>query len=178
MRFHLASALKQLDRNNDALAQVLALLREQNSKAKANPGAWAYWQQRTGNLIANQLFREGDYTRALEIYLGLTRLNHSPAWQLPVFYQIGMTYERLWQPEKAIATYTDIIKREPELATNATPGLKAIVEMARWRIGFVEWQSKAENFTRGFSKPDPLNPSAPPTPSTIASTPALDSPNQ
>ena len=169
VRFHLANALKQLGRNNESMAQVLALLREQSAKARTNPQVWAYWQQRTGNVIANQLFREGDYTRALEIYLGLARLDASPAWQLPVSYQIGMTYERLWQPQKAVETYHAIVQREPELGTNATPGLKAVVDMARWRAGFVQWQSKAENFTQSFISTN--------TP-TIASTPLLDSPKQ
>lgn len=150
VRFHLAAALKQLGRNNESLLQVLSLLREQSARAKANPEVWAYWQQRTGNLIANQLFREGDFARALEIYLGLIRLDKSPAWQLPLSYQIGMTYEKLWQPQKAIETYSEIISREKELAANSTPGLKAVVEMARWRVGFVQWQTKAEGFNHAF----------------------------
>lgn len=144
VRFHLALALKQVGRNNESLAQVLALLREQSAHVKTSPETWAYWQQRTGNLIANQLYREGDYTRALDIYLSLAQLDPSPGWQLPVNYQIGMTYERLWQPQKAIETYNHIVSREKELAATAPPGLKAVVEMARWRIGFVQWQNKAE----------------------------------
>ena len=144
VRFHLALALKQLGRNNESLQQVLTLLREQSANAAEHPEVWAYWQQRTGNLIANQLFREGDYTRALDIYLGLAQLDNSPAWQLPVQYQIGLTYERLWQPQMAIDTYNGIIKREPELTPNSPPSLRSIVDMARWRINHVQWQGRAE----------------------------------
>jgi tetratricopeptide (TPR) repeat protein len=144
MRFDLASALKDLDRDNESLQQVLTLLREQSTQAKSHPENWAYWQQRTGNLIANQFFREGDYSRALDIYTSLAQLDHSPRWQLPVWYQIGMTYERLWQPQKATDIYNQIASRENELDTNAPPSLRAIVDMARWRMGFIQWQSNAE----------------------------------
>ena len=150
VRFHLALSLKQVGRNNEALTQVLALLREQSSKAKAQPEVWAYWQQRTGNLIANQLYREGDYTRALDIYLSLVQLDRSPGWQLPVWYQVGMTYEKLWQPQKAVETYNQIVARESVVPATAAPGLRAVVDMARWRAGFVRWQNKAEGFNQSF----------------------------
>jgi tetratricopeptide (TPR) repeat protein len=144
VRFDLASALKELGRDNESLQQVLTLLREQSAQATSHPESWAYWQQRTGNLIANQFFREGDYPRALDIYTSLAQLDPSPQWQLPVWYQMGMTYERLWQPQKATDIYNRIISRESELDTNAPPSLKSIVDMARWRVSFIQWQSKAE----------------------------------
>ena len=89
------------------------------------PEVWAYWQQRAGNLIANQLYREGDYTKALEIYLNLAQLDTSPAWRLPVNYQIGMTYERLWQPQKATEIYNEILSQEKELDTDTPPNLES-----------------------------------------------------
>ena len=144
VRFELATSLKELGRDNESLQQVLTLLQEQNNQANSNPENWAYWQQRTGNLIANQFFREGDYPRALDIYSSLAHLDPSPQWQLPVWYQMGMTYERLWQPQKATEIYNQIVSRENELDTNAPPSLKSIVDMARWRIGFIQWQNKAE----------------------------------
>ena len=144
VRFDLASALKELSRDNESLQQVLALLREQSGQARSQPENWAYWQQRTGNLIANQFFREGDYARALDIYTSLAQLDPSPQWQLPVWYQIGMTYERLWQPQKATDIYSRIVSRQTELGTNAPPSLNAIVDMARWRLGCVQWQTNAE----------------------------------
>ena len=79
VRFYLATSLKELGRNNDSLREVLKLLQEQREQTKGRPEVWAYWQQRAGNLIANQLYREGDYTKALEVYLGLTQLDPSPA---------------------------------------------------------------------------------------------------
>lgn len=150
VRFHLAMALKELGRNGESLQQVLLLLREQRERTKNRPELWAYWQQRTGNLIANQLYREGDYTKALEIYLNLAQLDPSPQWQVPVAYQIGMTYERLWQPQMATEAYSGILAHESDLGTNAPPGLKTVFDMARWRINFIRWQNKAEAANRQF----------------------------
>jgi len=144
VRFYLAQTLKKMGRNNDALQQVLLLLKEEKTKTQDHPELWAYWQLRAGNEIANQLYREGDYIPALDVYINLAQLDSTPAWQLPVKYQIGLTYERLQQPQKAMDTYNEIIQLEPVLGTNATPGQKAVLDMARWRTGFLGWQSKAE----------------------------------
>ncbi len=167
VRFFLASALKRLGRNGEALEQVLLLLREQQAQARQHPQLWAYWQQRAGNEIANQLYREGDYPRALEVYLNLAQLDASPAWQLPVWYQVGMSYEHLEQPAKAIQTYDRLLRREAELGTNATPGLKAVLDMARWRRGFLGWETNAEVTvtllrTNSLAVPVKANPGTPP----------------
>ena len=153
VRFIIARSLKELGRNNESLQQVLALLQEQKKQAAGSPEVWAYWQQRAGNEIANQLFREGDYTRALDVYLSLARLDAAPAWQIPVHYQVAMTYEKLQQPLLASQTYSNILSREPAAGTNASPGLKSVFEMARWRIRFLDWQTRAESSAREFSAP-------------------------
>lgn len=153
-RFYLALALKRLGRNNEALQQVLTLLKQQQQRKAEHPELWAYWQQRAGNEIGNQLYREGDYTKALGIYLSVAQLDTRPDWQLPVNYQIGLTYERLAQPEKAFESYQSVLKREGEVGTNAAPGLKAVVEMARWRSGYVQWETKAGSLNHtNFSAP-------------------------
>jgi len=152
VRFCLAQALNEMGQNNESLQQVLALLTKEKVKAKEHPEVWSYWQQRTGNEIANQLYREGDYPKALDVYLSLEQLDRSANWQLPVGYQIGMTYERLLQPQMAMQTYSNIVSREPELGTNATPGLKAILDMARWRIHFIQWQNHADDINQSLNK--------------------------
>jgi tetratricopeptide (TPR) repeat protein len=169
IRFQLALALKELGRNNESLQQVLQLLQEQRAVTEDHPEVWAYWQQRAGNLIANQLYHEGDYTKALEIYLNLVQLDGSTEWKLPLSYQIGMTYERLWQPQKATETYNDILSQEKELGTNASPSLKAVFDMARWRIHFIEWQDKAEAANRRVHLLESTNP---PVTASLPTTPA------
>jgi len=170
-RFYLAQSLKQLGRNGEALQQVLTLLQEQKANSDKHPGVWAYWQQRAGNEIANQLYREADYTRALDIYVNLERMDTQVSWQLPVSYQIGLTYERLQQPEKALETYQGITKRESETGTNCTPGIKAVFEMARWRAGFLQWQAKAENYNTKLASSSVAVAPAAPVPATVPSKP-------
>lgn len=151
VRFCLAVALKDLGRNSESLQQVLALLKEEQGRSKEHPEVWAYWQQRTGNEIANQLYRDGDYPKALDIYLRLEQLDRSAAWQLPLKYQVGMTYERLLQPQMAIQSYSNIVSRQTDLGTNASPGLKAMVDMAKWRIDFLKWQGNADNVNKALT---------------------------
>jgi tetratricopeptide (TPR) repeat protein len=151
VRYYFAEALKALGRNSEALQQVLLCLREQKVKTKNHPEVWAYWQQRVGNEIGNQLYREGDYVRALEIYVNLAKLDTSPSWQIPVYYQMAATYEQLMQPKKAIETYGAILAREAEVGTNMTPSLKTMFEMARWRQNFVKWRGKAESMDQSFA---------------------------
>jgi tetratricopeptide (TPR) repeat protein len=153
VRFCLAVALKDLGRNSESLQQVLALLKKEKAQSKDHPEVWAYWQQRTGNEIANQLYRDGDFPKALDVYLSLEQLDRSAAWQLPLRYQIGMTYERLLQPQMAMQSYSNIVNRQADLGTNASPGLKALVDMANWRINFIQWQSKADNVNKALSTP-------------------------
>lgn len=148
MRYHLAQALKGQNRNGEALQQVMIFLKEEREKTKDHPEVWTYWQQRVGNEIGNQLYQEGDYVKALEVYLTLAKLDPSPAWQLPVNYQVGITYEKLLQPANAITAYRSITNAAPTLGTNAAPGLRAVADMAQWRLNFLQFEDRAENFTR------------------------------
>jgi len=145
VRFFLASSLKKLGRNNDSMKQVLLLLQSQEENVRKNLEVWTYWQQRAGNEIANQLFKEGDSLDALQIYLSLADLDKSPAWQLPAWYQAGLIYEQLQQWQKATAMYLRIIDRQKELTdATATPSLLSLLEMAKWRKDYIDWMQKAK----------------------------------
>lgn len=145
VRFLLADSLKKLGRAREATQQVLVLLESQQASATNQPGNWVYWQQRTGNEIANQLYKEGDYLNALTIYQSLAELSKAAAWQVPVWYQMGLVYERLMQPVKAAEFYTRILEREKELdSTTRTLSLSAVLDMARWRKEQLQWQLKTE----------------------------------
>ena len=153
VRFLVALALKRLGRNGESLQQVMSLLKEQKERTKEHPELWAYWQQQAGNEIGNQLYREGDYVSALGIYLALAQINTQPAWQLPVAYQIGLTYERLGQSEKAIQAYQSILQRTPELGSEPPSGMQNLLEMARFRADFVQWHAKAETAESTLTHP-------------------------
>ncbi|MGE3311523.1 MAG: tetratricopeptide repeat protein [Limisphaerales bacterium] len=144
VRFVLATALKKLGQNNESLEQVLQLLAAGKTAADQRPEQWMYWQKRAGNDIANQLYAEGDYVGTLEIYRRLSDLDRSVGWQLPVWYQIGLVYERLEQSEKARETYDGIVGREEEVKKDeGSANLMVIVEMARWRRGNLAWMQSA-----------------------------------
>jgi tetratricopeptide (TPR) repeat protein len=145
VRFVLADALKKLGRNRESMQQVMLLLQTQQKKSDAQPELWAYWQQRTGNEIANELYKEGDYMSALEIYLGLANINNSAAWQLPVWYQIGLVYEHLKQPAKATEMYDQILKRQVEVRTSSpSQSLMTLLDMAQWRRNYIQWGKDAD----------------------------------
>lgn len=141
VRHLLATSLKQAGRNAESLAEVKALL--ESAAAQDSPG-WKAWQQRTGNEIANRLYQDGDYFNALTLYLRLAELDESPAWRLPVWYQIGLIHERLEAPGEAIKTYQRILDQETEVAVTNGPALKTLVDMARWRHDFIQWKFEAE----------------------------------
>jgi len=148
IRFILASALKDVGRTHESMKQVLLLLQSQQENIKKDPETWVYWQRRAGNEIANQFYKDGNYLEALEIYRSLAALDNSAAWQVPVFYQVGLVYEQLQQWKMATDTYDGIMKRQTEMAaTNTPPTLTSLFEMAKWRKDYVLWiqKSTAEN---------------------------------
>lgn len=145
VRFRLSQSLKNLGRINEAMKEVLDFLELCKKAPSSEYHKWFYWQQRVGNEIANQLYKEGDFINALEIYQSLASVDASPSWQLPVLYQIGLVFERLKYPIKAIEQYDLIISKGNELGTNKPPSLNTVVEMAKWRKEFLKWQTNAEN---------------------------------
>jgi len=147
VRYHLAQAYKGQGRSAEALQEIVGFLKDEHDKTTNNPAVWSYWQQRVGNEIGNQLYQEGDYMKALQVYVALAQLDPAPSWQLPVRYQVGLTYEKLLQPKMAIEAYRNIVTNTvPNLGTNLTPNLKSIMEMASWRLNFLEWNQRAEAF--------------------------------
>jgi tetratricopeptide (TPR) repeat protein len=152
VRYYFAQALKALGRDTEALEQVLLCLSAQQQKNGNDPAVLTYWQQRVGNEIGNQLYREGDYVHALEIYADLAQLDSSAAWQIPVDYQMGLTYEKLLQPQKATNAYNQILSHEAEVGTNATPGMQAIFDMAQWRINYLKWQQNAQTVDQSLAE--------------------------
>lgn len=147
VRYHLAQAYKGQNRSTEALQEVKIFLKEEHDKTTNDPAIWSYWQQRVGNELGNELYQEGDYVKALQIYLALAQLDPAPTWQLPVRYQVGLTYEKLLQPRLAIEAYRNILSNAvPNLGTNLTPNLKSVMDMAAWRLNFLEWNERAEAF--------------------------------
>ncbi len=149
-RFILVDALKKLGRNREAIEELDLLLSSQKAEAKSDPQQWLYWQQRAGNGIANEFYREGDFVSALHIYEVLAAVNNTAEWQMPVWYQIGLVYENLKQPQKASEVYEKVVKRLAE-AKEPTPSIKAVAEMAAWRKKNIDWEAAARTTNKELS---------------------------
>jgi tetratricopeptide (TPR) repeat protein len=146
-RFLKVGALKKLGRNQESIAELELLLKTQQAEASADPQQWLYWQQRAGNTIANEFYKDGDLLSALQIYQTLAEINSTAEWQMPVWYQIGLVYENLKHPQKAAEMYEKIVARQKEVKT-VTPSLNAVVEMAVWRKKNIDWEKAAKEATR------------------------------
>jgi tetratricopeptide (TPR) repeat protein len=153
VRFLLVRSLKQIQRDAEAVRQVFLLLESQQAAAAKEPERWAYWQQRAGNEIANQLYLQGDYVNALEIYRRLADLDQPLTWKLQALYQTGLTYERLQQPQKASETYDRVLALKDEVSSNAGPGVQTVLDMARWRKEYLAWLSQAEQARQAINQP-------------------------
>ena len=149
-RFLLVDALKKLGKNKEAIEELDLLLSSQKAEGKTDPQQWHYWQQRAGNHIANQFYREGDYISALHIYSVLAAVDSTPEWQMPVWYQIGLVYENLRQPQKAAETYDKVVKRLAEVK-EPNPSLSAVAEMAAWRKKNIDWEAAARQINKDLS---------------------------
>jgi tetratricopeptide (TPR) repeat protein len=150
-RFLLVDALKKLGRNREAIEELDLLLSSQKAHSQIDAQQWLYWQQRAGNSIANQFYRDGDFVSALYIYQVLAGINGTAEWQVPVWYQIGLLYENLKQPEKAAEMYSKILDREKELK-EANVAVKAVAEMAAWRKKNILWEEAARQANKKLSE--------------------------
>ena len=151
-RFLLISALKHLQRKPEALKQVLLLLETEQASAAQQPERWLYWQERAGNDVANELYLEGDYVNALEIYQRLSELGQSPTWKRQALYQAGLTYERLQQPQKAIQIYDQIAALNDEPNARVPAGVQTVLDMAKWRKEYLLWLSQAEQARQSINQ--------------------------
>jgi hypothetical protein len=57
---------------------------------------------------------------------------------------MGLAYERLNQPQKAAENYQRILAGQKGLDSSASPSLKTVLEMAKWRMEFINWQATTE----------------------------------
>jgi tetratricopeptide (TPR) repeat protein len=145
-RYLLATTLRQLNRPQEAMAATLELLKAEHGRGEKDPRRWIYWQRRTGNQVANELFQTGDVLNALAIYQGLAATSKDAVWRLPVVYQIALCYERLGQLDAARQAYREIAaSADPELA-----------KMAGWRLAHLDWRDKTEQqFLTSFDSSSP-----------------------
>ncbi len=136
-RFQLATLLQRLDRSQEAMAVTLELLKRQQAETGDDAERWAYWQRRTGNQLANEFYRSGDFTSAFTIYQRLSELGGEPAWRLPVLYQMALCQERLLQNASARALYQQIEAEAAQLPDRTA--FSDLSRMVAWRLNQLDW---------------------------------------
>jgi tetratricopeptide (TPR) repeat protein len=154
-RFLLAQLLGELGRRDESLRVTLDLLNNERARGDKS-GTWQTWQRRTGNQLANQFYQQGEFASALLVYRSLEALDPTPAWRVPVLYQLGLCLERLDQSLAATEAYGKIQK----LAGETPPAnLADIVRMAAWRSTQIAWTLSTRNQIRDLGPvPPPITP--------------------
>lgn len=142
-------SLKSLGRDQEAMKETLKLLEAGRQYGRKNPTVWVYWQRKTGNDIANELYENNDIVGALTIYQKLANLDTNPGWRGSAVYQIGLCFERLRHIERAREAYkwiVDNIKPTAPSPDDALIGinLKTLHELAAWRLENLAWLEKTE----------------------------------
>ncbi len=137
--YYLASSLKALGREREAFEVVVELLRTQISGNPADKAQSVYWKRRTGNELANEFYQQGDYLSALTIYQALARMSDTPEWRWPAVYQIGLCFEHLELPQRALEAYQAMLEGIPVQDADRVTTDVSLRDLARWRLDHVNW---------------------------------------
>lgn len=149
IRYLLAIAHKGLGEKQEALRELLLLLEAVEVAPPDLALRWKSWKMAAGNEIGNQLFLEGDYIHAVQVYRGLVNLDEAPEWKLPLQYQVGLCFERLVQPEEALKAYSSIIEFPNQKDAELTYNLRMVISMAQFRYAIISWAQALEQGARG-----------------------------
>lgn len=144
-----ANALRRLDRPREAVATTLALLAHEHARSDRDAAIWSYWKKRTGNQLANDFYKQGDFASALRIYQVMATLGADAEWRLPIIYQIGLCYERLRMYPKSRESYEYILNDPDGLLADIPEGersedLALIIEFSKWRMQHLQWLGEIE----------------------------------
>lgn len=148
-----ATALEQLGRRDDAIQEVVALLRSQDSADPARVVQANHWKRRTGNELANRFYEQGDVTGALAIYQAIAGASEAPEWRWPAVYQIGLCFERLNLPFRAVEAFKVILEADAARTAGAPlpKSLASIRTMAEWRLAHLDWVEDFGKRLQGYA---------------------------
>jgi tetratricopeptide (TPR) repeat protein len=146
--FLLATSYWKMNRREAALSATLQLFRNEAARLGRHATRWAYWQRRTGNQLANDLYQVGETQSALQVYLRLAELTPEPEWRLPALYQAALCYERLKASPSAFEIYRSIGEAAAKHAANAA--LADLARMAAWRLEQLSWQDETTQKISGL----------------------------
>lgn len=137
--YYLAASLKALGREREAFEVVVDLLRSQISQNPEDLAQSIYWKRRTGNELANEFYEQGEYLSALTIYQALARMSDAPEWRWPAVYQIGLCFEHLELPQRALEAYQAMLEGIPVQDGDLVQADVSLRDLARWRLDHVKW---------------------------------------
>ena len=164
----LALTFEQLNQDEESIRQLLALLKEADfnpektlppqqartvrdrdyAKLRQMQGVWNFWKKKTGNYLANKFFENAEFFNAYRIYTALKEIDPSPAWQVPVLYQIALCQEKLGNFVQATETYTSI----EEYVTSVKEGREELAnsEYLNFVFGMAKWRREQLEDTRAI----------------------------
>ena len=142
-------SLRGLGRTDEAMRETLELLKSGQEYGKKKPAIWAYWQRKTGNEIANDLYESGDVLGAHAVFLKLAEIEDDPSYRGAAVYQIGLCFERLRHLDRARDAYKWILDKIPSTPPANSDqfygdNLAMLREMAQWRLDNLAWLEKTE----------------------------------
>lgn len=142
----LSNSFRELGRSQESIKTVLNLLQYTREGESKNDGTWDYWQKRTADQLAEEFYKQGDYFSSLKIYQSMVRLKNTPEWQWPVLYKMGICFEKLKMPPKAITAYDMIISGErwENIDFKLSDSLQYIREMSEWRKENLQWNQTVD----------------------------------
>ena len=144
--FVISKAYYETKRSKDSVNSVIKLLKTPQLTEETNWENWEYWQKRTANQLAKEFYKQGDYLGTLKIYQTMVTLKDSPEWQWPVIYQMGLCFERLQMPPKAITAYEMILTGDSwkDVDYEMTETMSYLKEMSQWRLDNLNWLIDAD----------------------------------
>jgi tetratricopeptide (TPR) repeat protein len=137
--YYLAASLKALGRERESFEVVVDLLQSQVSNDPVDLAQSAYWKRKTGNELANEFYKQGEYLSALSIYQSLARISDDPEWRWPAVYQIGLCFEHLELPERALDAYQAMLEGIPVTDADVIDANVSLRDLAQWRLDHIKW---------------------------------------
>lgn len=153
-QFIKAVQLEKLDRDSEMMQTVLQLLRIKPDTFEAEENLLIPWQQKAGNLLANSLFKKGDYQAARSAYKELRKMDSDPNWYIPATYQFAQCSERLQLQREAVDSYLEIISIGHGIVEDEKSlQVKSLIEMAEFRVDQLTWLKDAREKGRAILDP-------------------------
>jgi tetratricopeptide (TPR) repeat protein len=145
VRYLAVKSLQARKNYNEVFSQFRKILEIQPSSEGASQDSSDRWKLRVGLEVASQMVQSGDYVDSLRVYEALRDFAVEAEDEVTIQYQMGLVYERLHQPARAMVTYEKIQKQlSKRTDPRAESSSSLIADMTGWRIGMLDWFRKKQ----------------------------------